>query len=235
MNLFSNYLNKPTPFNPFEFLGLIIGSPSQFWFLKTLFCVHIAYLLSRKYLTDNGFLLLCIALRGGVELLTLPSEIAAFFTFSIFYALGVIFSKEALNWPAHSRFPLIWAFIFGLFWIFFTATLYSQDVPILGGRVSGSLLPASITGCLFVFALSGTKIFGNFRPLTYIGRNALVIFCLHVLAVAGARIILMKILWISEISIILPVITFVGIAGPLLFLQIVERFHLRAALGLGPN
>ena len=136
MNFFSNYLNKPTPFNPFEFLGLIIGSPSQFWFLKTLFCVHIAYLLSRKYLTDNGFLLLCIALRGGVELLTLPSEIAAFFTFSIFYALGVIFSKEALNWPAHSRFPLIWAFIFGLFWIFFAATLYSQDVPILGGRVT---------------------------------------------------------------------------------------------------
>ena len=158
-----------------------------------------------------------------------------FSQFAIFYALGVIFSKEALNWPARSRFPLIWAVIFGLFWVFFAATLFSQDVPYPRRQVSGSLLPASITGCLFIFALSGAKLVGNFKPLTYIGRNALVIFCLHILFVAGSRIVFVKIFGASEIGIILPAITLAGIAGPLLFLQIVERFHLRAALGLGPN
>lgn len=235
MNYFSHYLNRPLPFDPLEFLGLIIGSPSQFWFLKILFFVHIAYLISRKYSTDSWFLLLCIVLRGCVELLALPAEISKFSQFAIFYALGVVFSKEALNWPARSRYPLVWAAVFGLFWVFFAATSFGQDDPILGGRLRGSLLPASIAGCLFIFALSGVKFVGNFKPLTYIGRNALVIFCLHILFVAGARIVFVKIFGASEVGIILPAIILTGIAGPLLFLLIAERFQLRAALGLGPN
>ena len=74
MNYFSNYLNQPMPFDPREFLTLIVGSPSQFWFLKILFFVHIAYLLSRKYSTDNWFLLLCIVLRGCVELICFAAQ-----------------------------------------------------------------------------------------------------------------------------------------------------------------
>jgi fucose 4-O-acetylase-like acetyltransferase len=235
MNYFSNYLNTPIPFDPFEFLNLFIGSPSQFWFLKILFFVHVAYLISRKYSTDRWFLLLAIILRGCVELFALPAEISKFSQFVIFYALGAVFSGEVLNWPSRSRFPLVWAVVFGSFWILFAATSLSENDPILGGRLRGSLLPASIAGCLFIFALSGVKFIEYFKPLLYIGRNALAIFCLHVLFVAGSRIVFVKIFGASEVSLILPAVILAGIAGPLAFVQIAERFRLRAALGLGPN
>jgi hypothetical protein len=83
--------------------------------------------------------------------------------------------------------------------------------------------------------LCALKFIEYFTPLLYIGRNALAIFCLHVLFVAGARIVLVKIFGVSDVSLILPAAILAGVAGPLAFVQIVERFRLRAALGLGPN
>ena len=53
MNVFSNNLNSPAPFKLSEFSNLILGAHSQFWFLKTLFFIHIAYLLSKKYSNEH--------------------------------------------------------------------------------------------------------------------------------------------------------------------------------------
>ena len=75
MNVFSNQLNRPAPFDLFEFRYLFIGSPSQFWFLKTLFLMHVAYLISKKYINIHWFLLICITLRGSSELLPIPADL----------------------------------------------------------------------------------------------------------------------------------------------------------------
>jgi hypothetical protein len=64
-------------------------------------------------------------------------------------------------------------------------------------------------------------------------RNTLPIFCLHVLFVAGTRIVLAKLVGISEVMLILPAAIFAGIAGPLMIVAIAERYRLRSALGLG--
>jgi len=108
------------------------------------------------------------------------------------------------DWPSRCRFSLLWVGVFGFLWfVFATASLSIHD-PIVGGSpLRGSLLPASIAGSLFVFALSGSKYIENISALLYIGRNTLPIFCLHVLFVAGTRIVLAKFFGISEVMLIL--------------------------------
>jgi fucose 4-O-acetylase-like acetyltransferase len=233
MNIFSNNLNIPAPFGFFEFRNMVVGHIAQFWFLKTLFLIHIVYLLSKKYSNEHWFLLICIVLHGFADLLPLPEEMEKFEAFAIFYAIGVYFSEQYIDWPSRCRFPLIWAGVFGLLWISFSAVALSENIPVIGGQLHNSLLPASITGTLFVFALSGLKYIENIDSLLYIGRRTLPIFCLHVLFVAGTRIALVKLFGVSEVLVILPAAIVAGLAGPLAIVEIAERFRLRSALGLG--
>src|ERR1700730_5152612 len=64
----------------------------------------------------------------------------------------------------------------------------SFDSDLLEGRI--------FRGAHFVFALSGRK-YEKLKPLLYIGRRTPSIFCLHVLFVAGTRIVLVKLFGIS--------------------------------------
>ncbi|MCI0597912.1 MAG: acyltransferase family protein [Beijerinckiaceae bacterium] len=232
MNLFSNYLNNPAPFNPLEFFNLILGSPSQFWFLKVLFLIHVAYLLSVKYSSEYWFLLASIVLLCCARLFPLPIEMSKFATSAIFYALGVMFAKGSIAFPSHSRFPLIWVGLLGLLWLFFAAAAQKEHIPALGGREIAGLLPAAIAGSFFVFALSGLKYIGNRTLLLYLGQRTLAIFCLHILFVAGTRIVLAKVFGVTSVAVILPAVILAGVAGPLVIAAIAERFQLRAALGL---
>ncbi|MDQ6703326.1 MAG: acyltransferase family protein [Pseudomonadota bacterium] len=234
MNMLGSALNHPIPFDPFEYFSLIYGTVSPLWFLKTLFSIHIAYLISKQYCNGHCLLLICIVLRGCVELFLLPTEISQFCTFGIFYALGVVFSEEAIEWPSGCRFPLIWVGIFGLLWVLFsTASLNEIDPILAGARLRGSLLPASIVGSLFVFALSGVRYVENNKLLLYIGQRTLPIFLLHVMFVAGTRILLAKVLGITVVAVIVPAAILAGVLGPLAIVEIAERFRLRSTLGLG--
>jgi fucose 4-O-acetylase-like acetyltransferase len=229
MNIFSNNLNIPAPFGFFEFRNMVVGHIAQFWFLKTLFLIHIVYMLSKKYSNEHWFVLMCITLYSCTALLPLPGDIGGFSAFAIFYAIGIYFSEQYIDWPSRCRFPLIWAGFFGLLWIIFSAVALSKNIPVNDPM----LLPASITGTLFVFALSGCKYIENINPLLYIGKRTLPIFLLHVLFVAGTRIVLAKIFGVSEVLVILPLILLAGLAGPLAIVEVAERFRLRSALGLG--
>ncbi len=109
--------------------------------------------------------------------------------------------RNFIDWPSRCRFSLLWVGIFGFLWfVFATASLSVHDPIVGGGPLRGSLLPASIAGSLFVFVLSGSKYIENINALLYIGRNTLPIFCLHVLFVAGTRIVLAKLFGISEMA-----------------------------------
>jgi fucose 4-O-acetylase-like acetyltransferase len=229
MNILSNQLNSPAPFGFFEFRNMILSHISQFWFLKTLFIIHIVYFLSKRYSNDLWFLLMCITLRSCTALLPLPGDMEPFSEFAIFYAIGVFFSEQYIDWPSRCRFPLIWAGVFGFLWIMFSAVALSKNILVTDSMI----FPASITGTLCVFALSGCKYIENINSILYIGRRTLPIFCLHVLFVAGTRIVLAKIFGISEVLVILPAAIVAGIAGPLVIVEIADRFRLRAALGLG--
>lgn len=232
MNIFSNYLNTPLQFNLTEFSTIITGHVSLFWFLKTLFFIHLLYLILTKYLSAQGFLLLSIALHGFPDLVPLPEDLSEFSTFAIYYALGIVFSDNALNWPSRCRFPLLWAGICGALWLWFATLARAQGVPSQGGHLNNLMFPAAVTGILSVFALSGVQFIQNNPLLQYFGKHSLAIFCLHILFVSGARIMLMKLLAISAIPLIFPLTLLAGIAGPLLIVKAAERCHIRSVIGL---
>ena len=205
INVFSSVLNHPFPFEPKEFLNLVWGNVSQFWFLKALFIIHVIYLALRKHLDNLSFLLLFLALRGCTELFELPGTMAQICGFGIFYALGLVFSKQAMNWRADCRRPILWALGLGCAWTVFAATSLQSNEPVIAGdQLRGSLLPASITGCLFIFALAGTKYLERSKFLQYIGQRTLPVYLLHIFFVAGTRILFTKILHVTDVAVIVP-------------------------------
>jgi fucose 4-O-acetylase-like acetyltransferase len=235
INLAGNNLNHPTAFDPHEFLSLVWGNISQFWFLKTLFLFHVAYFLFNRYSNDKLlFLLFFIVLRGCDELFLLPETLRTVCGFGIFYALGIALSEKSLDWPSHCRFPLLWAGIFGAIWLVFAVAAMTDNEPVIAAaRLRGSLLPASIMGTLFVIALSGSRYIERIKPLLYVGQRTLPIFLLHVMFVAGTRIFFVKILGVSGIAVIMPSAILAGLLGPLAVLESARRFRVQRVLGLG--
>ncbi|MCI0468011.1 MAG: hypothetical protein L0Y57_13590, partial [Beijerinckiaceae bacterium] len=114
-----------------------------------------------------------------------------------------------------------------------TGVVQKLDIPSFREQALSGFLPAAITGSFFVFTLSRLKYIESNKLLLYLGKRTLAIFCLHVLFVAGTRIILAKFFGVTAAGVILPAAIFAGLAGPLAITAIAERFRLRPMLGLG--
>ena len=100
--------------------------------------------------------------------------------------------------------------------------------------ISNSLyfLPSSILGSLSVILLA--NLFKNrIRSIiSYLGENSLAIFLLHVLFVAGSRIIIMKIIGNLQSYLLIPILSVIGIIGPLIVLEIVNKLKIQKLSGL---
>lgn len=233
MNLFSNFLNNPTPFDPLEFLNLVLRSPSPFWFLKVLFLIHVVYLVFMRYSNAYWFLLMSIVMPSVARVFPLNADMSHFVTSTIFYGFGVMFAKETISLPTNGRFPLIWTGVIGLLWLFSAGIVQGLYIPALAGQKFGGFPPASIAGSFFVFTLASLKYIENWKLLIYLGQHTLAIFCLHVLFVAGTRIVVAKLLGVTSVAVIFPAAVLAGLAGPLAVAATAERFRLRRVLGLG--
>ena len=63
--------------------------------------------------------------------------------------------------------------------------------------------------------------FGNF--VAYCGQNSILIFLSYFIFMAGTRIVLLKSDLVSDPGIIALIVTFSGVAGPLVFFQIIRK------------
>ncbi len=74
-----------------------------------------------------------LKLRSCSELLPIPADLEGFSDFAIFYAIGVLFSEESIDWPSRCRFSLLWVRVFGFLWFVFATVSLSVLDPIVGG------------------------------------------------------------------------------------------------------
>ena len=65
-----------------------------------------------------------------------------------------------------------------------------------------------------------------------LGRHSLSIFLLHVLFIAGTRIVLHKLFGVDEPASIFVLAMMAGIAGPLVVYTLLDRYRLSRPLGL---
>jgi fucose 4-O-acetylase-like acetyltransferase len=234
INALGSLLNYPTPFSISEFIDIFVSHVAQFWFLKTLLLLHLSfYCFTRLGGSDMLFLFAAVAMRGCTELFPMQETFLALCNYGLFYAFGIAASATFLNWPERLRWPLSCSLICCAIWMMFAAIAMQYQEPILFDRpLRGGLLPASITGTAFVVLLSGVPAIARSRVMGYIGRCAFPIFVLHVLCVAGIRIVFVKLLHVTNGELILPFAVAAGVIIPLICHEFAGKLGIRKVLGL---
>ena len=222
------YVNVPR--THLGYAEILWSPPSQFWFLYVLFLCHLAA--AALVWKGSGALLTAIGIAAALFYYsTYPhaTVMRCFTEFLIFYAVGVLYGgRIAQVEAAAARYwrwsvaavllalPAIWfgfshGFPYGAAWV----------LPVTAAGIAGTLALS--------VALSG-------RPaamLRYLGQRAMAIYVLHVLFVAGTRIVLAKLLGFDQGALLLPALLTAGICGPVLACEVAERLRLTAWLGLG--
>ncbi|WP_170979204.1 hypothetical protein [Roseomonas sp. HF4] len=90
---------------------------------------------------------------------------------------------------------------------------------------------AAIAGTVAVAAASA-RLSGSLRAaFAFLGRRSMAIYVLHVMALAGTRIVMTKLFGIATPA-LLPLLVFVGVTVPLAASGIARRLGLARALGL---
>jgi fucose 4-O-acetylase-like acetyltransferase len=233
-------VNAPTEFGAWRVVALLWQPTSQFWFLQALLVLH---LVSRFLLPRVGALaLLGLMLLARVvgECIELPALLETPARFGLFYALGVWAGPTLLRVVGSVSRPRVFLFSRPLplaisspaaaVWVVVAIPAYLGGL----GYWSPVTLPASVAGSVVVLALATLPRGAASVPWVELGRASMAIFVMHVLFVAGTRIVLVKGLGLA----VAPVLIFVlalaaGIVGPLLLRALAARAGATRLFGLG--
>jgi len=224
-------VNSPAELTPWRVLSLVWEPTSQFWFLQALLVLHLASLCIVPRAGVATLLVVMLVARGVDATVELPFLLALPARFGLFYALGVaagpLLRQAAQTLPRPRAAAL--AAAAGLVWAIAALPVW------LAGRSHWNIaaLPAAFAGTLAMLALSTFVRGGAARFWLTLGQASMAIYVLHVLFVAGVRIVLHKGLGIDQPVVILLVACSVGIAAPLLLRALALRAGLARALGLG--
>ncbi len=229
------------------FMALPYVPISQFWFLYALFVLHVLGIIGLHVLGRNGLLLFCLALKPLGMLVAMPLVLRLAANQAPWYGIGVFLAAQglaelAIKRPAAVRLfvipgaavALIMAALAKTASFVPAADIATAAAPALAGLAWNPIVfPAGLLGALAVIGIAGFGLGPVGRLLSYLGQRSMAIFILHIMGIAGARIVLTKILGVTDVAIILPVIVLVGLTGPLVVFALVARLGWTRQLGLG--
>lgn len=228
-------------------LGLPFSTVSQFWFLHALLLLHMLAMLIVPRLGSQAFLLIAIALKSVVLLVVMPVAIKSVCTHALFYALGVHLGVGGIDQlvvrhRAAVKALILPAIAIALMLITINAApLFGSDVDLAHDQTSaiGNLawrFPVLATAMFAVAACLGVASLARvaaLRWLTTLGQLTMPIFVLHILFIAGTRIVATKTGLISDPFGLLVVTMLAGLAGPLLAERVTRALHLNRWIGFG--
>lgn len=224
-------VNTPTALAPWRLVSLLWQPASQFWFLLALLVMHLAsrWLLPRWGV--GGLLLAALAARvvvDGVELPLLPEMLARF---GVFYALGL--AGGPLLRRMTTELPR--SYLIGLAAAAAVVWAVAAHAAHVGGMGHWSLvaLPAALAGSIALIAMATLPGAVQARFWGLLGRASMAIYLLHVLFVAGTRIVLTRLFGLDGGVVILFLACVAGVAGPLVVHRLALRLGASRALGLG--
>ncbi|MEO8804605.1 MAG: acyltransferase [Burkholderiaceae bacterium] len=224
-------VNVPTEVSAWRLVALLWEPASQFWFLQALLVLHLASRLLLPHIGAAAFVLVLLLARGVVEWVELPPLLAAPARYGMYYALGVwlgpllLRSVEALP---RSRATAL-AAAATVVWAIAAVAAYASG----HAYISLATLPAAFAGSAAVVALASLPRATLAAFWVQLGQASMAIYLLHVLFVAGTRIVLVKLLGLDAPAVILPLACVAGIAGPLLVRMLASRAGATRMLGLG--
>lgn len=226
-------------------LSLPWNTVSQFWFLYALFWMHILSVLLVPRLGREGFLLFALALKAIALILVLPVPVKLVSNHLFFYAVGLWLMTSGLETLVIKR--KAWIKSIGLPALalatiaatFVAVPRFGADIPIMaaGSPEIANLawrfpvMAASLFGVAAVVAIASLPHIADSRILLWLGRMTMPIFVLHVMFLAGARIVLLRLNLLTEPALILGVSVVAGLAGPLVVERITRMLKLNRWLG----
>jgi fucose 4-O-acetylase-like acetyltransferase len=229
------------------FSALPYNPISQFWFLYALFLLHGLAILTLPALGRTSFLLLCLALKPIGLLVALPIVLRLAFNQAPWYGIGVFLAAQGIAELAVRRpvivramlLPASAAMMIGLVLAASPNFMPAADMrtavaPALAGLAWNPLVfPAGLLGAVAVIGIAGFALGPIGRILSYLGRRSMAIFILHIMGIAGTRIVLTKIFGVTDVAFILPIVVLAGLIAPVIAFEIVARFGWTRRLGLG--
>jgi fucose 4-O-acetylase-like acetyltransferase len=233
-----------------QILLIPIRPVSQFWFLAALALMHAMSLLVLPRFGMMAMLLLSFVVRSLTDLGYVPGVLGEAGQLFPYYALGVLLGPVGIETLVlrHRHGAQEWlTYVAALALLVVTTagvlaaiglTDPSADLPWIPAAAMAHDAWAMIsfgaalamTAAVVMLADRSTGV--SRTVLAYLGRMSLAIFILHILFIAGLRIVLSKLLHIDDVAIILPVIVVAGLAGPLAAATLLDRLHLARVLGL---
>lgn len=218
---------------------------SQFWFLYVLFVLHVMAMAVLGPLGRQGFLLLCLALKPLSQLVALPEVLHLTANHALFYGIGVALMPQGVKALAVDRsrafqiglvllaFVLVWL-VLGTADSFDPARQLATAKAAAIARMAWDQrsLPASIAGAFAMVALTGLTGARLQGILAWVGQRSMTIFVLHIIAIAGVRIVLLKLFPASQPWAVFAVASVAGVALPLLGDAVIKRLKLEGWLGL---
>ena len=229
INALGQLVNTPSQLDAQRLVSLLWEPTSQFWFLQALLVLHLLtwWLLPRIGIT--ALLVLMVVARLVGEAVELPYLIGLPAKFGLFHALGVALGPWLLaRLPTLTRrHALAIAAAAVVAWCAAAFPVHAAGLS----HWSLAALPAAAFGTIAVLALATLPRAGS--VWVTLGHASMAIYVLHVLCVAGMRIVLHKGLGIDAPIVILVLACVAGIAVPLAARAVAQRAGLARALGLG--
>jgi fucose 4-O-acetylase-like acetyltransferase len=219
----SRYTNRKPSLD--ELTWILVEPVQQFWFLYALFWISVIYyILRRSRLSPQWVLLIFAALRlSGNISLPLKLWVVIYFVkwFGIYVSLGSVFN--GYGWTERVNRAPAWklALTAAVGYFVVTASLYRASDVLGVAALSTSLCGIAATLALAVL-LSRAPGLDFVRVL---GVYSLEIYVAHVIASAGARIVLQKIFQVQDVATHLVIGTVCGIVFPLMLTWLCRRFH----------
>ena len=245
--LFSDYTNSDV--TPISYLYLIIypRATGQFWYLNALFFVGIIY----SVLKDKASFKVIHQLALGLFLYTVCAYInhlngsrnvensiniglgADIFKYYLFFAIGDAISQFMLSEKAAKIFsswkviiPLLAAFL--IIQYFFTKINMAEgDNYYVENRMPLFFLAVALVGCAISIACSfALKKYQALPFLRVVGYNSVHIYCMQIIAMSVARLILIKVLGITFVPLLALLILTSGLIIPMITYNICLRMNM---------
>ena len=194
-------------------------------------------------------MLLGIALKVMVAFVVMPVTVKLVANNLMWYAIGACLTPAGLaalfvNRPLAVRAAVLPGIAAGLIWATLLgvakfgadiplATASSPEISNLAWRLP--VLAAAILGAGATVAISSLPVFAGPRgrggSLAEIGRLTMPIFLLHVLFIAGCRIVLARFAHLTNPAVLLVILVAAGLIGPLLTERVLRPLKLQRWLG----
>ena len=223
---------------------------SQFWFLQSLFLMHLVSLLVLPRIGPAAFLLAALACKAVAELGLLSGPLHQTAMLMPYYAMGVFLSvagttEMIVRRATWVRLILLPALAVGLMFLTVQVLIRAAEPGVFdgdGANIRGAqiiagvydfpAMAAALTTTAAILGLCALASGWLGRALCFVGRLAMPIFILHVLFLAGLRIAMTSVLDVQSIPIILPCILVAGLLGPIAAVLVLRRLALARPLGL---